>query len=476
MSTQENTAVATAVSPPPSLWASVREALRGSHQDFTTGNLNRAILLLAIPMVLEMVLESLFAVVDVFWVGRLGADAVATVGLTESLLSLVFAVGLGLSLSTTAMVARRIGEKDPEGAAVAGVQAIIIGLSISLLIGVPCIFYAPDLLRLMGASPQVIATGSGYARIALGGSGAIMMLFLNNAIFRGAGDAAIAMRLLWVSNIINLVLDPCLIFGWGPFPKLGVTGAALATFTGRSIGVAYQFYRLLRGSERIRILRRQIHVHFTVLLRLLRVSLTGILQFAIAHTSWIGLVRIVSIFGSAALAGYTIAIRIVIFIILPSWGLSNAAATLVGQNLGAKQPERAESSVWRTGLYNMIFLGLVGVIFVIFATPIVRLFTSDPEVIPLAAACLRIVSYGNIGYAYGMVMLQAFNGAGDTVTPTIVNLFGFWLFEIPLAYFLAIPAGMQARGAYFSIVAAEALIAGVSIILFKRGYWKRQKI
>jgi putative MATE family efflux protein len=476
MSTQENTAVATAASPPPSLWASVREALRGSHQDFTTGNLNRAILLLAIPMVLEMVLESLFAVVDVFWVGRLGADAVATVGLTESLLSLVFAVGLGLSLSTTAMVARRIGEKDPEGAAVAGVQAIIIGLSISLLIGVPCIFYAPDLLRLMGASPQVIATGSGYARIALGGSGAIMMLFLNNAIFRGAGDAAIAMRLLWVSNIINLVLDPCLIFGWGPFPKLGVTGAALATFTGRSIGVAYQFYRLLRGSERIRILRRQIHVNFTVLLRLLRVSLTGILQFAIAHTSWIGLVRIVSIFGSAALAGYTIAIRIVIFIILPSWGLSNAAATLVGQNLGAKQPERAESSVWRTGLYNMIFLGLVGVIFVIFATPIVRLFTSDPQVIPLAAACLRIVSYGNIGYAYGMVMLQAFNGAGDTVTPTIVNLFGFWLFEIPLAYFLAIPAGMQARGAYFSIVAAEALIAGVSIILFKRGYWKRQKI
>jgi putative MATE family efflux protein len=473
MQTPGNIAVATQ---PPSFWASVREALRGTHQDFTTGNLNRAILLLAIPMVLEMVLESLFAVVDVFWVGRLGADAVATVGLTESLLSLVFAVGLGLSLSTTAMVARRIGEKDAEGAAVAGVQAIIIGLSISLLIGVPCIFYAPELLRLMGASPQVVSTGSGYARIALGGSGAIMMLFLNNAIFRGAGDAAIAMRLLWVSNIINLVLDPCLIFGLGPFPKLGVTGAALATFTGRSIGVAYQFYRLLRGSERIRILRRQLHMNFSVLFRLLRVSLTGILQFAIAHTSWIGLVRIVSIFGSDALAGYTIAIRIVIFIILPSWGLSNAAATLVGQNLGARQPERAESSVWRTGLYNMIFLGIVGVIFVVFATPIVKLFTSDPEVIPLAASCLRIVSYGNIGYAYGMVMLQAFNGAGDTVTPTIVNLFGFWLFEIPLAYFLAIPAGMQARGAYFSIVAAEALIAGVSILLFKRGYWKRQKI
>jgi putative MATE family efflux protein len=466
----------TSAAPQPSLWKSIREAVRGSHQDFTTGSLDRAILLLAIPMVLEMVLESLFAVVDVFWVGRLGADAVATVGLTESLLSLVFAVGLGLSLSTTAMVARRIGEKDPNGAAVAGVQAIVIGLAVSLAIGLPCFFYAPRLLQLMGASPQVVAVGSSYARIALGGSGAILMLFLNNAIFRGAGDAAIAMRLLWVSNIINLVLDPCLIFGLGPFPKLGVTGAALATFTGRSIGVGYQFYRLLRGSERIRILRQDIRIDLSVLLRLVRVSLTGILQFAIAHTSWIGLVRIVSIFGSAALAGYTIAIRIVIFVLLPSWGLSNAAATLVGQNLGAKQPQRAETSVWRTGFYNMIFLGTIGVIFVVFAEPIVRLFTHDPQVVPLAASCLRIISYGNIGYAYGMVMLQAFNGAGDTITPTIVNFFGFWLLEIPLAWFLAIPMRMQAKGAYFSIVIAEAAIAAVSIVLFKRGYWKQQKI
>src|SRR3989454_3131864 len=355
------------VESPRTLWTSLAEAIRGSHQDYTQGSLNRAILLLAVPMVLEMVLESLFAVVDVFWVGRLGANAVATVGLTESLLSLVFAVGLGLILSTTAMVARRIGEKDPAGAAVAGVQAIAIGLAVSALVGIPCIFYAPDLLRLMGASPQIVAVGSGYARIALAGSGAIMMLFLNNAIFRGAGDAAIAMRLLWVSNIINLVLDPCLIFGLGPFPRLGVTGAALATFTGRSIGVIYQFYRLLHGSERIRVLQRHIRLNFTVLLRLLRVSLTGILQFAIAHTSWIGLVRIVSMFGSAALAGYTIAIRIVIFAILPSWGLSNAAATLVGQNLGAKQPQRAETSVWRTGFYNMLFLGGVGVFFIVIA-------------------------------------------------------------------------------------------------------------
>src|SRR6266705_2078826 len=462
--------------PTPRLWSSIREAIRGSRQDFTTGNLNRAILLLAIPMILEMVLESLFAVVDVFWVGRLGADAVATVGLTESLLSLVFAVGLGLSLSTTAMVARRIGEKDPKAAAVAGVQAIALGLAVSALVGIPCLVFAPALLRLMGASRQIVQVGSGYARIALGGSGAILLLFLNNAIFRGAGDAAIAMRLLWVSNIINLVLDPCLIFGLGPFPKLGVTGAALATFTGRSIGVGYQFYRLLRGSERIGILRQHLRINFGVLLRLVRVSLTGILQFAIAHTSWIGLVRIVSIFGSAALAGYTIAIRIVIFIILPSWGLSNAAATLVGQNLGAKQPERAQISVWRTGFYNMIFLGFIGVILLLFATPIIRLFSNDPVVVPLAATCLRILSYGNIGYAYGMVMLQAFNGAGDTVTPTYVHFFGFWILEIPLAYFLAITAHLGANGVYISIVVAEAAIAAAGILLFRRGRWKGQQI
>jgi putative MATE family efflux protein len=347
---------------------------------------------------------------------------------------------------------------------------------VSVLIGVPCLFFAPDLLRVMGASPQIVAVGAGYARIALGGSGVVLLLFLNNAIFRGAGDAAIAMRLLWVSNIINLILDPCLIFGLGPFPKLGVTGAAVATLTGRSIGVAYQFYRLLRGTERIRILREQIHVNLQILLRLLRVSLTGILQFAIAHTSWIGLVRIVSFFGAEALAGYTIAIRIVIFLILPSWGLSNAAATLVGQNLGAKQPQRAEQAVWRTGFYNMLFLGGVGILFVFFAEPVVRLFTNDPVVVPLAASCLRIISYGNVGYAYGMVMLQAFNGAGDTVTPTIVNLFGFWFLEMPLAYVLAIPAQMRSNGVFISIVVAEAAIAVAGVLLFKRGTWKQQEI
>jgi len=469
-------AISTAAEPQRSLWASLVEALRGSHQDYTAGSLNRAILLLAVPMVLEMVLESLFAVVDVFWVGRLGANAVATVGLTESMLSLVFAVGMGLSLSTTAMVARRIGEKDPEGAAVAGVQAIAIGLFVSLAIGLPCFLYAPHLLRWMGASPEIVLGGSGYTRICLGGSCAVLLLFLNNAIFRGAGDAAIAMRLLWVSNIINLVLDPCLIFGWGPLPKLGVTGAAAATLIGRSIGVLYQFYRLLKGTERIRILTRQIELHADVMWRLIRVSFTGILQFAIAHTSWIGLVRIVSIFGAAALAGYTIGIRIVIFVILPSWGLSNAAATLVGQNLGAGKPERAEQAVWRTGLYNVIFLGAVGIFFIVFAESVVRLFTHDPTVVPLGAACLRIVSYGNLGYAYFMVMMQAFNGAGDTITPTIVNFFGFWLFEIPLAYWLAIVLKMHSNGVFFSIAIAETAMAAASAILFKQGRWKKKKI
>jgi putative MATE family efflux protein len=462
--------------PAGSLWSSVREALRGSHQDYTSGSLNRSILLLAIPMVLEMVLESLFAVVDVAWVGRLGANAVATVGLTEAMLALVFAIGLGLAMSTTAMVARRIGEKDPEDAAIAGMQSIILGLVISLGIGIPAGILAPKLLGLMGATPAIVAGGSGYARIALGGCGAIVMLFLNNAIFRGAGDAAIAMRLLWVSNIINLILDPCLIFGLGPFPHMGVTGAALATFTGRSIGVLYQFWRLARGTERLRPLALHLRLNLGVMVRLIRVSITGILQFAIAHVSWIFLIRIVSMFGAASVAGYTVAIRIVMFFILPSWGLSNAAATLVGQNLGAKRPERAAKAVWTTGFYNMLFLGSIGVFFIVFATPVVRLFLSDPAVVPIAAVALRTFACGNIGYAYGMVMLQAFNGAGDTLTPTIVNFFGFWVLELPLAWVLASMMGMKAEGAFLSIVIAECSMAVAGIVLFRQGRWMQKKI
>jgi putative MATE family efflux protein len=460
----------------PSLWSSVREALRGSHQDYTTGSLNRSILLLAIPMVLEMVLESLFAVVDVFWVGRLGANAVATVGITETLLSLVFAIGLGVALSTTAMVARRIGEKDPEDAAISAVQAIVLGLVISVGVGIPAGLAAPKLLGLMGASPEIVATGSNYARVALGGCGAIIMLFLNNAIFRGAGDASVAMRLLWISNILNLILDPCLIFGLGPFPHMGVTGAATATLTGRTVGVLCQFYLLLRGTERIHILRRHLRLNFGVLWRLMRISLNGMLQFAISNASWIGLVRIVSLFGGAAVAGYTVAIRIVIFFILPSWGLSNAAATLVGQNLGAGRPDRAEQAVWRTGFYNLIFLGGLGIFFIVFATPVVRLFVQDPAVVPIAAMALRTFSCGNMGYAYVMVILQAFNGAGDTLTPTIVNFFGFWVLLLPLAYWLAVPMHLGAEGGFVAFVVAQFAIAGASVVLFRRGKWKRVRV
>ena len=460
----------------PTLWQSIREALRGSHQDYTQGSLNRSILLLAIPMVLEMVLESLFAVVDVFFVSRLGANAIATVGLTESVLTLVFAVGIGLGMSTTAMVARRIGEKDPEGAAVSAVQAIFLGMILSFALGIPFFIFAPRILALMGASPAIIATGVNYTRIALGGSGVVMMLFLNNAIFRGAGDAAIAMRLLWVSNIFNLILDPCLIFGLGPFPKLGVTGAALATFAGRSVGVLCQFYRMAQGTERIRILARHLRLQPAVLWRLVRVSITGILQFLISQASWIGLVRIVSLFGASALAAYTLGIRIIIFAILPSWGLSNAAATLVGQNLGAGHPDRARQAVYRTGLWNMLFLGSVGVLFIAFAPAIIGLFTQDPAVAPDAIHCLRIFSCGNIAFAYGMVMLQAFNGAGDTLTPTYVNLFGFWLLEIPLAWWLAMHTAMHVNGVFVAVVVAQTAVVLISIVLFRRGRWALKRI
>jgi MATE family, multidrug efflux pump len=461
---------------PPTFWASVREALRGSQQDFTTGSLNRAIFLLAIPMVLEMLMESLFSIVDVFWVAHLGADSVATVGLTESMLTLVYAVAIGLALSITAMVARRIGEKDPNGAAIAAVQAIAIGLAVSLAMGLPGLVFGTRLLRLMGATPGIVAVGSTYTCLMLAASGIPLLLFLNNAIFRGAGDAAVAMRVLWLANGINLALDPCFIFGLGPFPRLGVTGAAVSTTIGRSLGVLLQFYLLGRGTERIHVALDHLRLNLEVMARLLRVSLTGIFQFVIAHTSWILLVRIVSLFGAAAIAGYTIAVRVVIFAIMPSWGLSNAAATLVGQNLGARQPDRAERSVWRTGFYNMLFLGSLGVFFVLAAEPVVRLFTSDPAVVPLAAACLRILSYGNIGYAYGMVMLQAFNGAGDTRTPTVVFIFCYWLFEIPLAYVLAVHSGLRANGVYVAILIAEAVIAFVSVLLFRRGRWKAQTI
>jgi putative MATE family efflux protein len=458
------------------LWADLREGILGTQQDFTEGSLGRAIILLAIPMVLEMSMESLFAVVDVFYVSQLGADAVATVGITESLLTLIYAVALGLSMATTALVARRMGEKQPDEAAIAAVQAIVLSLVASVFVAFAGGIFAANLFRLMGASEAIIENGTGYAVWMLGGNATIMLLFLNNAIFRGAGDAVIAMRALWLANLINIILDPCFIFGWGPFPEMGVTGAAVATNIGRGLGVCYQLYSLMRRRGRVTVQRHHWVLNARVMLRLLRVSLGGIFQFLIATASWLGLVRIIAIFGSAALAGYTIALRIIIFSILPSWGLSNAAATLVGQNLGAGKPERAEKSVWLTGLSNMLFLGCIAVVFIVFPEPLIRLFTHDAAVVPVGVDCLRYVSYGYLFYAYGMVIVQAFNGAGDTDTPTIINLFCYWLFQIPLAYILAIRWGFGTRGVFLAITVAESLIAVVGMLVFRRGRWKQRRV
>ena len=457
-------------------WRSVLEAIRGTHQDFTEGSISRAVFLLATPMVLEMCMESLFAVVDVFWVTRLGSNAIATVGLTESVLTLVYSVAFGVSMSVTAMVARRVGEKDRHGASIAASQAIFLGVLLSIAMGLPGFWFSADILRLMGGALDLVASGHYYTAIAFGGCISVMLLFLNNAIFRGAGDAAIAMRVLWLSNLINLALDPCFIFGLGPFPRLGVTGAAVATLIGRTIGVVYQLWVLGRGTERIQVRLRDFRLVPQVILSLIRVSSTGVMQFAVAHTSWILLVRIISGFGSFAVAGYTIGIRIFVFVILPSWGLSGAAATMVGQNLGAQKPQRAERAVYLTGLYNMIFLATVAVAFIFVPRTIVGVFTDDPAIMAVASDCLRIVAFGNLAYAFGMVMIQAFNGAGDTVTPTIINIFGFWFCEIPLAWFLALHAHWQVRGVFASIPIAEALITIAGLVVFTRGKWKRSQI
>lgn len=464
-------------SEPAGLWRSILDALRGVQQDYTQGSIGRAITLLAIPMILEMSMESLFAVVDIFFVSKLGADAAAAVGLTESLLTLVYGLAIGLSMATTAMVARRVGEKDLEGARTAAVQAIILSLVLIAPISIAGAVWAPDLLRLMGAPESVVATGAGYTAVMFGGSASIFLLFLINAIFRGAGDPVVSMRSLWLANLLNIVLGPCFIFGWGPFPALGVLGAAVATTIGRSSGVLYQIWSLRRGSSRIVLglgdLRR---LEGGLILHLLRVATPAMFQFLIATASWLGLVRIIASFGSSALAGYTIAIRVVIFAILPSWGLSNAAATLVGQNLGAGRPDRAERSVWQTGLYNMVFLGMVGAVFLVFAETVLRLFTSDPEVLRSGVACLRLVSCGFPFYAWGMVMVQAFNGAGDTWTPTWINLGCYWLFQIPLAWALAHPFGFESTGVFVAIAIAESTLAVVGMVAFRRGRWKERRI
>ena len=454
----------------------MRQALRGSHHDYTAGPLGRAIMLLAIPMVMEMLMESLFAVADVFWVAHLGADALATVGLTESLLTLIYTAAMGLSIGVTAMVARRIGEGDAEGAAEAAVQGIALGLLVAAVIAVVGVSLAPRLLAVMGATPAVQAVGSAYARVMLGGNVVILLLFLINAIFRGAGDAAIAMRVLWLANGINIALGPCLIFGVGPFPRLGVTGAAIATTLGRGTGVLYQLYRLRRGDARVAISRALLTIKPAVMRTMLSLSGTGTFQVLIGTASWIVLTRIVSSFGTDSVAGYLIAIRIVVFALLPSWGLANAAATLVGQGLGAGKPERAERAVWLAGFYNMLFLGSVGAAFVLLAGPIVGVFTRDQAVAPVAVVTLRTISYGFLFYAYGMVITQSFNGAGDTWTPTWINLACFWLWELPLAYLLARHAALGPRGVALAVMIAFSTIAVVSAAIFRRGRWKLRRV
>jgi putative MATE family efflux protein len=459
-----------------SVWGAIRESLRGSHKDYTVGPVGPAIILLAIPMVLEMCMESVFAVVDIKWVSYLGPDAMATVGLTESMLMLMYTIAIGLSIGATATVARRIGEHNPDGAARAAVQALALGLIVSTVIALVGAPLAPKLLSLMGAAPEVVKNGWAFTTIMLAGNLTIMMLFMINAIFRGAGDAAIAMRVLWLANIINILLGPCFIFGLGPFPKLGIAGAAVATNIGRGTGALYAFIRLVRKGGRFEIKREHFRLEPVIMGRLVRLSATGTFQVFIGMASWIGLVRTLSSFGTDALAGYVVAIRVIMFALLPSFGMSNAAATMVGQALGAKKPERAESAVWKAGFYNVIFLGAIGVIFVVFARQIIGLFTHDPAVVPYGVDCLRIVASGFIFYAYGMVLTQSFNGAGDTWTPTIINLFVFWVWELPLAYVLAIVFGLGPRGVFLAITIAFSTLAIVSALFFRRGKWKTKVV
>lgn len=459
-----------------SFFSDVAEAVSGSEQDFTEGKLSRAILLLSIPAVLEMIMESIFVIVDIFFVSKLGADAVATVGLTESMITIIYAVAIGLGTATTSIVSRRIGEKNPDAASTAAFQAIFTGVIVSLLIGIPGAIFADKLLGMMGASTSIVEQMSGYTRIMLGGNIVIMMLFIINAVFRSAGDAAIAMRVLWIGNIINIILDPCLIFGLGPFPELGVAGAATATTIGRGTAVLVQFYFLFYGKKRVSLSLKHMVVDFRIMLKLIRLSFGSIGQNLIGTTSWIALVRIISLFGSEVVAGYTIAIRIVGFTILPSWGISNAASTLVGQNLGAKKPERAEKAVWVTGWINMILLGFIGLILVIFPEPFIRLFIDNENVIKSGVLGLRIISIGFIAYGLGMVLVNSFNGAGDTTTPLKINIFAFCLVEIPLAYILAIKAGLNEEGVFIAIVIAESLMTLIAWLVFRRGKWKLKVI
>ncbi len=463
--------------PPPvpsgSTWQALKDAIRGSEADYTQIGLRRAIFLLAVPMILELAMESLFAVVDIYFVGKLGPSAVATVGLTETYLFLLYSIAMGLAMAVTAIIARRTGEKNREEAGKAAVQAIFLGVLCSIPFSIAGIFYSRELLTIMGADEWSINNGHGYTQWMLGGNAVIFLLFVINAVFRGAGDAAIAMRVLWIANLINIALDPILIFGLGPIPAMGIEGAAIATNIGRGVGVIIQLWTLFKGGKHLRTSISQLRWDARVILNIVKTSLGGVGQMIVAMTSWIFLMRILADVGSDAVAGATIAIRIMMFTMMPAWGLSNAAATLVGQNLGAGSPERAESSVWKIGVYNMIFLVGVAVIYFFFNTELMSFFSSDQNVIAIGAEWLQILSYSYFVYGWWMVSTQAFNGAGDTRTPTKINLVFFWLIQIPLCYLLAIRLDWGHSGVFWGVFFSETSVGLFTLWLFSRGSWKK---
>lgn len=452
------------------------QALKGEEHEYTSGSINRAIFLLSVPMILEMVMESLFAVVDIFFVSKVNTDAVATVGLTESVLTLVYSVAIGLSTAATAIVSRRIGEKQHAEAGHAAAQVILVSVVLGVAIGLGGFFGAETILRAMGGSENLIASGSNFTRIIFASSPAIILLYTLSGVLRGGGDAAVAMRSLWIANGVNMLLCPLFIFGWGPVPAFGVAGSAMATTIGRSLGVLYQLYALTKGNGVVKVLSSQLKADFTIIRNLISVSAGGTGQFLIASASWVFLTRILSDFGPQIVAGYTIAIRVIVFTILPSWGMANAAATLVGQNLGANKPERAETSVWRAAFFNFVFLAVVAVIFFVFSANIISWFNDDPTTVATGVNCLRIICFGYLFFAYGMVISQSFNGAGDTLTPTLMNLVCFWAIEIPLAYFLAKYLDLGPNGVYISVAFSESMLAVVGILLFRRGKWKTKKV
>ena len=462
--------------PSGSLWANLRDAVRGTNADYTKIPLRKAVFLLAVPMVLELVLESTFAVVDIFFVGKLGSSAVATVGLTETYLFLLYSIAMGLAMAVTAVVARRVGEGNREEASITAVQAIWIALLASVPFSVAGIVFAQDLLRLMGADAWTLEHGYRYMQWMLGGNAVILLLFVINAIYRGAGDAAIAMRVLWVANGLNIVLDPILIFGLGPIPAMGIEGAAIATNIGRGAGVLMQLWILFRGGKHIRVAASQLALQWAVLWNIVRTSLGGIGQMIVAMTAWIFLMRILASIGSEAVAGATIAIRVMMFTMMPAWGMSNAAATLVGQNLGAQQPGRAEAAVWRIGWYNMAYLILIAVLFFLFPRELVGVFSADAQVIDVGAEWLRILSYSLFVYGWWMVTVQAFNGAGDTVTPTWINVVFFWMIQIPLAWLLALHMQLGHTGVFWAVFVSETSVGLFTLWLFSRGRWKTAQV